>query len=130
LKNKNDAFGVAIYDWYLGDNSEELASKGCRTWFSEYDNWFEREKKAIKLVKGEVLDIGCAAGRHSLYLQNKGHKVMAVDNSPLFDTFEMGEQFFNYANAALYDTYETIPLNLQVQTQFRFLFAVLLNRGF
>jgi cyclopropane fatty-acyl-phospholipid synthase-like methyltransferase len=35
------------------------------------------------LAKGRVLDIGCGAGRHSLYLQGKGIDVVAIDRSPL-----------------------------------------------
>ena len=34
-------------------------------------------------VKGHVLDIGCGAGRVSLFLQEKGFTVMGIDNSPL-----------------------------------------------
>src|SRR5262249_10650303 len=30
-----------------------------------------------------VLDIGCGAGRVALYLQDRGHRVLAIDNSPL-----------------------------------------------
>ena len=37
----------------------------------------------MKYVKGRVLDIGCGAGRHSLYLQGKGFDVTGIDNSPL-----------------------------------------------
>ena len=35
-------------------------------------NWHLTEKKAIKYARGRVLDIGCGAGRHALYLQDKG----------------------------------------------------------
>jgi len=35
----------------------------------------------IKYAKGRVLDVGAGAGRHSLFLQNKGHKVVAIDVS-------------------------------------------------
>jgi len=34
-------------------------------------------------VKGRVLDIGCGAGRHSIYLQNKGFDVVGIDISSL-----------------------------------------------
>ena len=37
----------------------------------------------MEFVKGRVLDIGCGAGRHSLYLQNRGFDVLGIDNSPL-----------------------------------------------
>ncbi len=58
-------------------------SGGPKVYFSEYDEWDECEKEAIKHVKGRVLDIGCGAGRHSLYLQDKGFEVLGIDNSPL-----------------------------------------------
>ncbi|MEW5719177.1 MAG: class I SAM-dependent methyltransferase [Chloroflexota bacterium] len=40
------------------------------------------ERQALKFARGRVLDAGCAAGRHSLYLQNCGLSVTAIDVSP------------------------------------------------
>jgi hypothetical protein len=41
------------------------------------------EKEALKHCKGKVLDVGAAAGCHSLLLQNKGINVTALDNSDI-----------------------------------------------
>lgn len=57
------------------------ASNWPPRYFSDYTSWSKRERQAIKLAKGRVLDIGCGAGRFSLHLQQKGFGVMAVDNS-------------------------------------------------
>ena len=51
-------------------------------YFSEYKSWPAAEKEAIDYAKGRILDIGCGAGRHSLFLQDKGLDVTAIDNSP------------------------------------------------
>jgi 2-polyprenyl-3-methyl-5-hydroxy-6-metoxy-1,4-benzoquinol methylase len=64
-------------DGYFG------VSSGAKLYFSEYKDWPPREKEAMKHVKGRVLDIGCGAGRHALYLQKKGFNVLGIDNSPL-----------------------------------------------
>lgn len=40
------------------------------------------EKEALNLCKGRVLDVGCGAGSHSLYLCSKGFEVTAIDISP------------------------------------------------
>ena len=50
-------------------------------YFTEYEEWSEAERQAIEKVRGKILDIGCGAGRHSLYLQNKGFDVTGIDNS-------------------------------------------------
>lgn len=39
------------------------------------------EQKALQLAKGNVLDVGCGAGSHSLHLQSQGLKVTAIDIS-------------------------------------------------
>lgn len=51
-------------------------------YFRDYKQWSPRERRAIKLAKGGILDIGCGAGRHSLYLQQKGFDVTGIDISP------------------------------------------------
>ena len=92
MKNK-DAFGEFLL--YLHKNpksgTREIierddglieASNYSDRYLSEYSAWGDTEKKAMKLVKGRVLDVGCGGGRHSLYLQNKRFDVTGIDNSP------------------------------------------------
>lgn len=62
-------------DGYRG--AEDLA------WYlSAYPDFPRFEKQALKFARGRVLDIGCGAGRHSLYLQRRGLRVTAIDVSP------------------------------------------------
>lgn len=51
-------------------------------YFATYREFPAHEKRALKFARGRVLDIGCGAGRHSLYLQKRGLRVTAVDVSP------------------------------------------------
>ena len=39
------------------------------------------EQTALQLAKGKILDVGCGAGSHSLYLQENGLEVTAIDIS-------------------------------------------------
>jgi len=92
LKPEEDAYGQEIWAYYKGREVFEIverddgyidASTYPKTYFSDFDIWSLHEKKAMQFVKGRVLDVGCGAGRHSLYLQKKGFDVLGIDNSPL-----------------------------------------------
>ena len=86
-----DLFGKALLDYHTGNYTHDLVTS---TNISEYDvlplpylfrHFVEMpklEQKALKLAKGSILDVGCGAGSHSLYLQNKGLQVKAIDSSP------------------------------------------------
>jgi len=87
-----DAFGQAMYDYLQGKGGAEIterddgyfnASGGPALYLSEYKDWPVCQKEALRYAKGKVLDIGCGAGRHCLYLQKKGLDVLGIDNSPL-----------------------------------------------
>jgi len=91
LKVEEDAFGQALWTAYKGADVFEILERDdglvavIKTlgYFSEYEGWSEIEQRAIQFVKGRVLDVGCGAGRHSLYLQEKGFDVLGIDISPL-----------------------------------------------
>jgi len=59
---------------YCGDPSD---------YFSPFRRWPAAERRAMRFVRGRVLDVGCGAGRVSLHLQERGHDVVAIDESPL-----------------------------------------------
>lgn len=92
MKKQQDAFGREIYDYFKHGVGTEIVerddgfidvSSGPAAYFTEYGDWGQHLKKAIGYARGRVLDVGCGAGRHSLYLQKKGHDVVAIDVSPL-----------------------------------------------
>lgn len=51
-------------------------------YFTTFADFLKIEKAALKWARGRVLDVGCGAGRIALYLQRKGLRVTAIDNSP------------------------------------------------
>ena len=92
MKNHQDAYGQAIYDVYKGKYGYEVFERddgyfgvvgGPQTYFQEYKHWPLHQKEAVEHANGRVLDIGCGAGRHALYLQSKGMEVVGIDASPL-----------------------------------------------
>ena len=50
--------------------------------FRSYEEMPIMEQKALDLSFGKILDIGSGSGSHSLYLQEKGLEVTAIDTSP------------------------------------------------
>lgn len=53
-----------------------------RDHFLDYRHWPRAERAALRLVRGPVLDVSCGAGRVALHLQDRGHEVVAIDESP------------------------------------------------
>ena len=96
LKDYQDAFGHEINDCFNDEKRRrsimEIVERddgyidvhgGPVRYLSEYKKWPSHYKKAMRYARGRVLDIGCGAGRHALYLQGKGLDVVGIDNSPL-----------------------------------------------
>jgi SAM-dependent methyltransferase len=91
MKPNKDAYGRQLLDEYLGNKKTSEIIERDDNWigfgsdegmyFTEYEAWSDLERQAIEKARGKTLDIGCGAGRHSLYLQNKGFDVTGIDNS-------------------------------------------------
>jgi len=91
MRPEEDAFGQALWAFHNGKSGYEIYETDdgdlevieIGAYFATYDDWPQFEKDALERVKGRVLDVGCGAGRHSLYLQGKGFDVLGIDISPL-----------------------------------------------
>ncbi len=92
LKDHQDAFGHGMDEYFKGKKGTEIVERddgliqpngGPASYFTPYRKWHSLERKEIRFARGRVLDIGCGAGRHSLFLQEKGLEVVGIDNSPL-----------------------------------------------
>lgn len=87
-----DLFGKAILDYQTNDNPQNLFTEtsiseademSVAYLFRSFKEMPKIEKAALNLAKGKVLDVGCGAGSHTLYLQNeKNLDVTAIDVSP------------------------------------------------
>ena len=92
LKDHQDAYGHAFYDYYTKKKGYEIAerddgyldlSEDLESYFFEFDQWPSHVKNVISFAEGTILDIGCGVGRHSLYLQEQGYTATGIDISPL-----------------------------------------------
>lgn len=86
-----DLFGKALLDYQNNNYTEDLITSTNISGndalplpylFRTFSEMPLLEKKALELAKGNVLDVGCGSGSHSLHLQDKGLKVKAIDVSP------------------------------------------------
>ncbi|WP_411893748.1 class I SAM-dependent methyltransferase [Winogradskyella sp. A2] len=90
MKINKDIFGKALLDYFNKKYTEDIITwtnisdkdvLPLRYLFREFVEMPKIEQKALQLSKGNILDVGCGAGSHSLYLQQKGFDVKAIDNS-------------------------------------------------
>ncbi len=89
---KTDLFGRALYDYWYNQEPEDLI-----TWthltepeilptaylFRDFDKMPYVEQLALKKASGNILDIGAGSGIHSLWLQQQGRQVTALEYSKL-----------------------------------------------
>jgi SAM-dependent methyltransferase len=92
VKELEDAFGRALLDYVEGVSGREIIERedgfiapsgGDDVYLAPYRAWPSFERRALRFVRGRVLDVGAGAGRVALHLQEKGLEVVAIDVSPL-----------------------------------------------
>jgi len=86
-----DLFGKAILDFQTNNAPSAIITETTISETDEMDVAYlfrsfnempKIEQKALEIARGKVLDVGCGAGSHSLYLQEKGLEVNGIDISP------------------------------------------------
>ena len=92
MLDREDAFGRTVLDYFEGRRAHEIiersdgyidVSAGPKAYFEPFRRWVQPERQAMRYVRGRVLDVGAGAGRVALHLQERGHEVVGIDNSPL-----------------------------------------------
>lgn len=85
-----DLFGKALRDYHNNNYTEDLITSTNISGddvlplpylFRSFSEMPKLEQKALQLAKGYVLDVGCGSGSHSLYLQEHGFNIKAIDIS-------------------------------------------------
>ncbi|WP_396192333.1 class I SAM-dependent methyltransferase [Flavobacterium sp.] len=85
-----DLFGKAILDFQTNNSPEAISTEtniseaddmDVAYLFRSYNEMPKLEQKALELSKGKILDVGCGAGSHSLYLQENNFDVTSIDIS-------------------------------------------------
>jgi SAM-dependent methyltransferase len=85
-----DAFGRALGDWARGHTDPETFERddgyteeglGHELYVADFPAWLPAERRSVRYIRGRVVDVGCAAGRVPLYLQERGYDVVGLDSS-------------------------------------------------
>ncbi|NNE04069.1 MAG: class I SAM-dependent methyltransferase [Eudoraea sp.] len=79
-----------MLDYQLGNNPQDISTYSSLDekdtipvsyLFRDFKDMPPLEQEALKRCYGDVLDIGCGAGSHSLYLKKRGLHVTSLDSS-------------------------------------------------
>lgn len=85
-----DLFGKAILDFQTNNDPQTLITEtnisepdemDVAYLFRDFDQMPKIEQQALNLCSGKIVDVGCGAGSHSLYLQQMNQYVVSIDIS-------------------------------------------------
>jgi SAM-dependent methyltransferase len=92
VEPSRDAYGQLLLAALEGQDVLEIIERddgfidasvlGPKLYLAPFRRWPAHHRRAMRHAKGRVLDVGAGAGRVSLHLQERGHEVLAIDNSP------------------------------------------------
>jgi SAM-dependent methyltransferase len=87
-----DAYGALLLAAHEGRDAAEIVERddgfisaspfAPASYFAPFRRWPGHQRRAMRLVRGRVLDVGCGAGRVCLHLQERGLEVVGIDVSP------------------------------------------------
>lgn len=94
VSNDRDAYGREVWSFLKRsgepceiverDDGYITAARSVEGYFAHFRAWPRRQRTAIRYRRGDTaLEVGCGAGRVALYLQERGFRVTAIDNSRL-----------------------------------------------
>jgi SAM-dependent methyltransferase len=92
MQQGTDAFGRALMDWARGGTAPEIIERddgvtdlgaGHEFYVAKFKDWDSSERRSLRYVRGRIIDVGCGAGRVTLYLQQRGFDVVGLDASRL-----------------------------------------------
>jgi len=88
----DDAFGEMLLRGLADEAVAEIAERddgyiavsifGAKGYFAPLRRWPAVERRAMRFVRGRVLDVGCGGGRLCLEAQLRGLEVVGIDISP------------------------------------------------
>ncbi len=92
LAEERDAYGAMLLAGLGGDPVVEIVERddglidassfGTAIYLASFRRWPAHHRRAMRYVRGRVLDVGCGGGRVALHLQERGQEVVAIDVSP------------------------------------------------
>jgi SAM-dependent methyltransferase len=150
-RRKTDVFGEALHNYYFhGEASRVLLHNtygeperySLKAYFKSESDLSDLEIFCMDQCRGKILDIGSGTGTHTLYLQNRGHDVHALEISDYCVSIMKDRGVKNIINKDIFDfdgdKYDTLLLlmngigisgNLDGFRKLLHKFSILLNPG-
>jgi SAM-dependent methyltransferase len=92
VRPEDDAYGALMLAALDGRSVREIVERDdgfieaggytAEMYLAPFRRWPAHNRRAMRFVRGRVLDVGCGAGRVCLHLQGRGLEVVGIDISP------------------------------------------------